>query len=101
MTFNELQDDVNKELKISGDQLTLEAIRTPDIFNKFNKMLFFEKKVFKTTGTIVGYFISETMGILSQKGPEVYEKKPLLKKIMDTDVKLYLLCKNYKNTGHK
>lgn len=91
MKLSELYDEVKKELKIDGSELSIEALRTPDIHNKYNKMLFSEKLALKKLNRQWDQLYRDRWEYYRKKSdPEVYEKKPLLKKIMDTDVKIYL-----------
>jgi uncharacterized HAD superfamily protein len=91
MTLLELQEQVKKDLKIDGSELTLAAIKTPDLHNRYNKMLFSEKLALKKLERQFSILYLERWEYYRKKAPdEIYEKKPLLKKIMDSDVKLYL-----------
>jgi len=91
MTLKELQVQVKKDCRIQGDQLNLESIRTPDIFHDYNKMLMLEKLALKDLEREWDReYLKQWEYYRKKSDPEVYEKKPLLKKIMDSDVKLYL-----------
>jgi hypothetical protein len=91
MTLKELQDGVREDLKIQGDELTFEAVRTPDIHHKYNKMLMAERLALKKLEREWEQLYLQQWEYYRKKAdPVIYEKKPLLKKIMDSDVKLYL-----------
>lgn len=91
MTLTELQDQVKEDLKLSADQLAHDAIITPDIHNKYNRMLMREKMALKKLERKYNVLYLQQWEYYRKKAdPEVYEQKPLLKKIMDSDVKLYL-----------
>ena len=91
MTLSELQEQVKKDLKIQSDELTFEAVRTPDIHHIYNKMLMTERLALKKMEREWDILYLKQWEYYRKKAdPEVYEKKPLLKKIMDSDVKLYL-----------
>jgi hypothetical protein len=95
MTLNELEIRVKKDLKIDRGELSYEAIRTPDIFNDYNKMIFHEKLALKDLERKWDILYLERWEYYRKKAPEeVYQKEPLLKKIMDSDVKIYLNADN-------
>jgi len=91
MTLKELQEQVKTDLKIDGSELTFEAIRTPEIHHTYNKMFMTEKMAFKKLEREWDQLYLERWEYYRKKAePEVYQEKPLLKKILDTDVKYYL-----------
>jgi Recombination, repair and ssDNA binding protein UvsY len=91
MTLSELQDQVKKDLKIEGDELVTEAIRTPELHHKYNKLLMTERLALKKLERQWDVVYLQRWEYYRKKSdPSVYEKEPLLKKIIDTDVKLYL-----------
>jgi len=91
MTLKELQDQIKTDLHIEHDELNYEAIKTPQIHHKYNKMLMSERLALKKLEREWDkLYLSRWEYYRKKADPEVYEKKPLLKKIMDTDVKLYL-----------
>jgi hypothetical protein len=91
MTLKELQEQIKKDLHIEHDELNYEAIRTPAIHHTYNKMLMGERLALKKLEREWDVlYLSRWEYYRKKSDPEVYEKKPLLKKIMDSDVKLYL-----------
>jgi hypothetical protein len=91
MTLSELQDQVKKDLKIQADELTFESVRTPDLHNTYNKLIMSEKLALKKLERQWDVLYLQQWEYYRKKSdPEVYQEKPLLKKVMDTDVKLYL-----------
>lgn len=91
MTLTELQDQVKEDLKLSADQLSHDAIITPDIHNKYNRMLMRESMALKKLERKYQVVYLQRWEYYKKKAdPEVYAEKPLLKKIMDSDVKLYI-----------
>lgn len=95
MTLSELQDQVKKDLKIQGDELVKEALRTPDLHHKYNKLLMTERLALKKLERQWDVVYLQRWEYYRKKAdPSVYEKEPLLKKIIDTDVKLYLTADN-------
>jgi hypothetical protein len=91
MTSSELKDQVTQDLKLQIDQLDIEARRTPDIHNIYSKMLMSERIFLKKLERDLKVLRFEKWEYYTKKAsPEVYEEKPLLKKILTTDVKVYL-----------
>jgi predicted ATPase len=91
MTLSELQDEVKKDLKIQGDELTFESVRTPEIHHKYNKLIMSERLALKKLERQWdALYLQQWEYYRKKSDPEVYQKKPLLKKVMDSDVKLYL-----------
>jgi len=91
MTLIELQAEVKTDLKLQPDELNFEAVRTPEIHNKYNKMLMSERLALKKLEREWDVLYLEKWEYYRKKAdPEVYKEKPLLKKIMEEDVKKYL-----------
>jgi hypothetical protein len=91
MTLKELQEQVKKDLKLSPDNLAIESLKTPDIHWTYNKMLMSERLALKKLEREYKTLYKERWEYYRKKAdPEVYEKEPLLKKIMDSDAKIYL-----------
>lgn len=91
MTLAELQEQVKTDLKLNSDQLNYDAVATPDIHHIYNKMYMRERIALKELERKWDALYLQQWEYYRKKAdPEVYEKKPLLKKIMDADVKLYL-----------
>lgn len=91
MTLTELKEQVTKDLKIEADQLDFEARRTPDIHNIYSKMLMHERILLKELEREMRSLKFEKWEYYTKKAsPEKYLEKPLLKKVLTTDVKIYL-----------
>jgi Recombination, repair and ssDNA binding protein UvsY len=91
MTLSDLQNLVKKDLKIQGDELSYESLRTPEIHNSYNKLLMSERLALKKLEREWDILYLSRWEYYRKKAPEEeYFKKPLLKKILDSDVKLYL-----------
>jgi hypothetical protein len=91
LTLKELQDQVKTDLKLSPDNLSIESLKTPDIHWTYNKMLMTEKLAMKKLEREWHVLYKERWEYYRKKAdPEVYEKEPLLKKIIDSDAKIYL-----------
>ena len=91
MTITDLQNQVKQDLKLNGDQLNFDAVMTPDIHNTYNRMLMAEKLALrKLQAEWDRLYLQRWEYYKKRADPEVYLEKPLLKKIMDTDVKLYI-----------
>lgn len=91
MTLLELQEQIKHDLKLNGSELFEESLRTPDLHNKYSKILMVEKMALKKLEREMNVLHLERWEYYRKKSnPQVYEEKPLLKKILDTDVKHYL-----------
>jgi hypothetical protein len=91
MTLSDLQAQVKVDLKIQNDELNFEAVRTPDIHNTYNKMLMSERLALKKMEREWDVLYLKQWEYYRKKAdPEVYKEKPLLKKILENDVKTYL-----------
>jgi len=91
VTLSELQDQIKKDLKIHPDQLDESSRITPEIHHIYNKLMMQERLALKKLNREWDKLYLQQWEYYRKKAdPEVYEKKPLLKKIMDTDVKYYL-----------
>ena len=91
MTFDELQQLAEKDLKINDTELDLESLKTPQLHNKYckfhstyiNLLKVAEQTLAKTTKEKWEYFTGKA-------DSEVYEKKPFNLKILRNDVDRYI-----------
>jgi hypothetical protein len=91
MTLSELKEQIQEDLKLHADRLNYDAIATPDIHNKYNNLYRRERVALKELQREWDVLYLQQWEYYRKKAdPEVYEKKPLLKKIIDTDAKYYL-----------
>ena len=89
--LNELQDELDRDLKIDDSELDLESIRTPQLHNKYLKHY--------TTYSLQLKKAKDDYKILrrhkweyytGKSSPEVYQEKPFDLKILKADVGIYL-----------
>lgn len=91
MKLSELQEQIKTDLRIDPDDLAIESARTPDIHWSYSKMLMTEKLALKKLQADMKELNFAKWEYFTKKAdPEVYKDKPLLKKIMSTDVKQYI-----------
>jgi hypothetical protein len=91
MTLKELQDELKQDMKLDSSDLSSESLRTPDLHNKYNRSLFQEKLALKKLKREWDVLFKDRWEYYSKKADsEVYEKKPLLKKILPNDLKIYI-----------
>ena len=91
MDLNELQNDVDRDLKIDDTELDLESIRTPQLHNKYLKL--YTKYSLQLKITQDDYKIlyrSKWEYYTGKADPDVYREKPFDLKILKADVAIYL-----------
>ena len=91
MTLEELQDIVEKKLKINDTELDLEALKTPQLHNEFlkhyNKFKLMKTKASAELATIKLHKWEYYTG---KADPMVYQQKPFNLKILKADVDKYI-----------
>ena len=89
--LNELQDEIDRDLKIDDSELDLESIKTPQLHNKYLKHY--------TTYSLQLRKAKDDYKILrrhkweyytGKSAPEVYQEKPFDLKVLKADVPIYL-----------
>jgi hypothetical protein len=91
MNLEELQELVDKDLKINDTELDLEALKTPQLHNKFMKYLTKFKLMLSRAETEYNILKKEKWEYYTGKAPaEVYALKPFDLKILKTDIDKYL-----------
>ena len=91
MNLEELQELVDKDLKINDTELDLEALKTPQLHNKFMKYLTKFKLMLSRAETEYNILKKEKWEYYTGKSPaEVYAEKPFDLKILKTDIDKYL-----------
>jgi len=91
MNLEELQELVDKDLKINDTELDLEALKTPQLHNKFMKYLTKFKLMLSRAETEYNILKKEKWEYYTGKAPaEVYAEKPFDLKILKTDIDKYL-----------
>ena len=91
MTLEELQDIVEKKLKINDTELDLEALKTPQLHNEFLKH-FNKFKLMKTKATaeLATIKLHKWEYNTGKADPMVYQQKPFNLKILKQDVDKYI-----------
>lgn len=91
MTLEELQEAIDKDLKINDTELDLESLKTPQLHNKYLKHLNTFKLLLSRTETDYATMKREKWEYYTGKAPaEVYALKPFDLKILKTDIDKYL-----------
>ena len=95
MTLEELQEAIDKDLKINDTELDLESLKTPQLHNKYLKHLNTFKLLLSRTETDYATMKREKWEYYTGKAPaEVYALKPFDLKILKTDIDKYLESDN-------
>ena len=91
MTLEELQELVEKDLKLNETELDLESLKTPQLHNKYMKHLN-NFKLLLTRAESNFYQIKREKWeyYTGKSSPEVYKQKPFNLKILRSDVDKYL-----------
>ena len=91
MTLEELQEQVDKDLKINDTELDLESLKTPQLHNKYLKH--YNNFKLLLTRAESDYKILKRVKCEYYTGkasPQVYQQKPFNLKIMKSDIDKYL-----------
>ena len=91
MTLEELQEQVDKDLKINESELDLESLKTPQLHNKYLKH--YDNFKLLMTRAESDYKILKRVKweyYTGKASPEVYKQKPFNLKIMKSDLDKYL-----------
>jgi|TARA_B100001063_G_scaffold15295_1_gene11781 hypothetical protein len=91
MTLEELQEQVDKDLKINESELDLESLKTPQIHNKYLKH--YNNFKLLMTRAESDYKILKRVKweyYTGKASPKVYQEKPFNLKIMKSDLDKYL-----------
>ena len=91
MTLEELQEQVDKDLKINEAELDLESLKTPQIHNKYLKH--YNNFKLLMTRAESDYKILKRVKweyYTGKASPKVYQEKPFNLKIMKSDLDKYL-----------
>ena len=91
MTFDELQELAEKDLKINDTELDLESLKTPQLHNKYLKFLN-KWKLLLSKAQIDYYTMRKNKWeYYTGKAPQqVYAEKPFNLKILKTDIDKYM-----------
>jgi len=91
MTFEELQQLAEKDLKINDTELDLESLKTPALHNKYSKFHNHFYNLLKKTEQDRDRLLREKWEYYTGKSdPSVYQLKPFNLKILKQDVDKYL-----------
>jgi hypothetical protein len=91
MTFEELQQLAEKDLKINDTELDLESLKTPALHNKYSKYHNQYVNLLKKAEQDRDRLIREKWEYYTGKSdPSVYQRKPFNLKILKQDVDKYL-----------
>lgn len=91
MTLEELQEQVDKDLKINDSELDLESLKTPQLHNKYLKH--YNNFKLLMTRAESDYKILKRVKweyYTGKASPKVYQEKPFNLKIMKSDLDKYL-----------
>ena len=91
MTLEELQEQVDKDLKINDTELDLESLKTPQLHNKYLKH--YNNFKLLLTRAESDYRILRRVKweyYTGKASPEIYKQKPFNLKIMKSDIDKYL-----------
>lgn len=91
MTLEELQEQVDKDLKINDTELDLESLKTPQLHNKYLKH--YNNFKLLLTRAESDYKILKRVKweyYTGKASPQVYKQKPFNLKIMKSDIDKYL-----------
>ena len=91
MDLIELQNDVDRDLKIDDTELDLESIRTPQLHNKYLKLYTkYSLQLKKAQDDYKILYRSKWEYYTGKADPDVYQEKPFDFKILKADVAIYL-----------
>ena len=91
MDLNELQNDVDRDLKIDDTELDLESIRTPQLHNKYLKLYTkYSLQLKKAQDDYKILYRSKWEYYTGKADPDVYQEKPFDLKVLKADVSIYL-----------
>ena len=103
MDLNELQNDVERDLKIDDTELDLESIRTPQLHNKYLKHYTkYSLQLKKVQDDYKELYRIKWEYYTGKAEPSVYQAQPFDLKILKSDVGIYLDAdKDLQEVGQK
>jgi len=103
MDLNELQNDVERDLKIDDTELDLESIRTPQLHNKYLKHYTkYSLQLKKAQDDYKELYKIKWEYYTGKADPSVYQAQPFDLKILKSDVGIYLDAdKDLQEVGQK
>ena len=91
LSLEQIHEEATQDLMLDKDELTVESVRTPALFSKYNKMLSVEKLMLKNFLFEQKKVEKEMWEYYSGKAdPEVYKERPFGHKIMKANLDKYL-----------
>jgi len=91
MDLEQLQEQVDKDLKINDTELDLESLKTPQLHNKYMKHLTKFKLMLSRAESEYNTLKRDKWEYYTGKSPaEIYAQKPFDLKILKTDIDKYL-----------
>ena len=91
MDLEELQNQVDKDLKIDDTELDLESIRTPQLHNKYLKLYTkYSLQLKKVKDDYNGLYKFKSEYYTGKATVEVYQAEPFDLKVLKVDVGIYL-----------
>ena len=91
MDLNELQNDVERDLKIDDTELDMESIRTPQLHNKYLKHYTkYSLQLKKAQDDYKELYRIKWEYYTGKADPSVYQAQPFDLKILKSDVGIYL-----------
>jgi len=91
MDLEQLQNEVDKDLKINDTELDLESLKTPQLHNKYMKHLTkFKLMLSKANTDFYSLRRNKWEYYTGKADPQVYAEKPFDLKILKTDIDKYL-----------
>ena len=91
MTFDELQELAEKDLKINDTELDLESLKTPQLHNKYMKFHNQYVNLLKKAEQDLARLTREKWEYYTGKAdPSVYQAKPFDIKVLKADVHIYM-----------
>ena len=91
MTFDELQELAEKDLKINDTELDLESLKTPQLHNKYMKFHNQYTNLLKKAEQDLARLTREKWEYYTGKAdPSVYQQKPFNIKLLKPDVDKYI-----------
>ena len=91
MDLSELQDQVDRDLKIDDTELDMESIRTPQLHNKYLKLYTkYSLQLKKAQDDYKILYRSKREYYTGKADPDVYQEHPFDLKVLKADVGIYL-----------
>ena len=91
MDLSELQDQVDRDLKIDDTELDMESIRTPQLHNKYLKLYTkYSLQLKKAQDDYKILYRSKWEYYTGKADPDVYQEHPFDLKVLKADVGIYL-----------